>query len=169
MGSGLSCPRSMRRDREHGWTHRPTATPGGHGEPGSEPRPILFPSLQALGVSSHHEVLGCVCLSGTTLAPEGTHLPIRPQAGAEREAWNQSCVSAVSLPLLLAVGGAREEPFAWRGGPWVGGCALREPCPGPCPGFQVLLLFSMLPPMRVYLVGRADLESDQSCLLCPRV
>lgn len=142
----------------------------GMGSQGLNPGPSSFPLCRPLGSPHILRFWGASRLSGTTPAPQGTHLPTRPQAGAEREAWNQSCVPpAVSLPLLLAVGGVREEPFPWRGGPWVGGCALREPCPGPCPGFQVLLLFSMLPLMRVYLVGRANLGSDQSCLLCPRV
>lgn len=46
----------------------------------SEPRPILFPSLQALGVSSHPEVLGCVSSVRHHASPS-RHTPAYPPPG----------------------------------------------------------------------------------------
>lgn len=135
----------------------------GAGSQDLNPGPSPFPLCRPSGSPHILTFWGTSGLLGTMPAPQGTQLPTCPQGGTEREAWDQSCVPpAEPLPLLLAVGGVREEPFPWGGGgggPWLGGCAFREPCSGPCLGFHVLLL-SMLPPMRAYQAGRAYLGSD---------
>lgn len=142
---------------EHGWLTGLQPPLAGTGSRDLNPGPSPFPLCRPSGSPHVLRFWGTSGLSGTTPAPQGTHLPTCPQAGTEREAWDQPCVlPAVPPASPTGSGGCQRETLSLGGGPWVGGCALREPRPGPCPGFHVLLLFSMLPPTRAYQAGRAD-------------
>lgn len=89
----------------------------GAGSQDLNPGPSPFPLCRPSGSPHILTFWGTSGLLGTMPAPQGTQLPTCPQGGTEREAWDQSCVPpAEPLPLLLAVGGVREEPFPWGGG-----------------------------------------------------
>ena len=95
--------------------HRPTATPGWHGELGPEPRPIPFPSLQALGVSSRPEVLGYVWSVRDHASPS-RHTPSYQPPGWDRERSLGSALCAACCAPCLSY--------------WQWGVSERNPFPG---------------------------------------